>query len=274
MKYVVTRVRMLSFLKEMGQKFVLLSLLISTPLFGSERDSESQSELASELASDPASTKTEIPKIEAPKLDQSAAPDELINEATQALIKSLMVGSELPIEQQQAYYLQAVEVIIAPYIDFKVIARRVMAKHYRLATKDQREAFNVAFRESLIDTYTKGFTGYSDEVIQLLPFRGTRTSKKSGVVRASVEMEIRTKEGSVLPVVYQVYKNKQGHWRLENMILSGVNLGLTFRNQFNEALRASKGDIDSVIQDWNVTTPDSLEDTVKEIAKDKSKAKV
>lgn len=205
---------------------------------------------------------TIAPKIEVPEFDHSSAPDKLIDAATQALLKSLMVGSQLPVEKQEIFYLEAVEKIIAPFIDFQIIARRVMAKHYRLATRGQRATFNKAFRTSLIDTYTKGMSGYSDESIRLLPFSGVRKSNKSGVERASVEMEIHTKEGSVLPVVYQVYRNKDGNWRLENMILGGVNLGLTFRNQFNEALRASKGDINKVIRDWNIETPKDLKSEV------------
>ena len=43
-----------------------------------------------------------------------------------------------------------------------------------------------------------------------------------------------------------------GDWRVRNVIVNGINLGLTYRNQFAEALRspANKGDIDKVIAGW------------------------
>ncbi len=191
-------------------------------------------------------------QVEVPELNLKGAPDKLIESATNALIKELLIGSKLSGSKQVAYYRDAVEQIVAPLIDFELIAKRVMSKHYRLATPEQRQQFATVFRESLLETYTKGITGYSDEEIKFLPFAGTKVSKKSKVERASVEMEIRTKEGNVLPVVYQVYKNKEGEWKLENLILSGVNLGLTFRNQFNESLKSKKGNIDQVIKNWNV----------------------
>jgi phospholipid transport system substrate-binding protein len=189
-------------------------------------------------------------------LDDTASPEVLIEKSTNMLVKELLIGSKLDKEEQPQYYRKAVDEIVAPYIDFELIAKRVMSRHYRLATPKQRAAFAEAFEESLLDTYTQGITGYSDEQINMLPFEGVRVSGKSKIERAKVEMEIRTKEGDVIPIIYQVYKNDEGRWRLENMILSGVNLGLTYRNQFNEALKRSAGNIDKVINDWNVKAVD------------------
>jgi len=40
-------------------------------------------------------------------------------------------------------------------------------------------------------------------------------------------------------------------WQVRNLIFSGVNLGLTYRNQFSELIRTRDGNIDAVIKDWS-----------------------
>lgn len=180
----------------------------------------------------------------------TGAPDKIIEDATNMLIKELLIGSKLDKSEQSDHYRKSVDNIVAPFIDFKLIAKRVMAKHYKLATDAQKGRFETVFRDSLLDIYTRGISNYSDEEIKMLPFDGIKVSKKSKKERASVQMEIRTKEGEVFPITYQLYKNPEKKWQLENMILNGVNLGLTYRNQFNEAIKAQKGNIDNVIDEW------------------------
>tara|TARA_B100000029_G_C17270224_1_gene849546 strand:+ start:132 stop:320 length:189 start_codon:yes stop_codon:yes gene_type:complete len=42
-------------------------------------------------------------------------------------------------------------------------------------------------------------------------------------------------------------------WRLANLIVNGVNIGLTYRSQFSNALQKSEyaGDLDLLINDWS-----------------------
>ena len=47
-----------------------------------------------------------------------------------------------------------------------------------------------------------------------------------------------------------MYLNKQGQWKLINIVINGVNLGLTFRNQFRALAEEFDGDIDKVILNW------------------------
>jgi len=66
------------------------------------------------------------------------------------------------------------------------------------------------------------------------------------------KMEITTVDGKVYPLSYSMKQNKDGVWKLRNIIISGVNIGLTYRNQFASAMRdsANGGDLDKVIDGW------------------------
>ena len=178
---------------------------------------------------------------------EPASPDELVRGLTDRLTSLL---KEEVKTTDPDFYRNVVEETLGPFIDFRSISRRVMAKHYKSASPEQRKRFANSFRESLLNTYANGVSTLSDQKIKILPFKGVQ--KKGKKERAKVEMEIRTPDGVMYPITYAVYKNKVGDWRLENIILNGVNLGLTFRNQFNEAHRANDGDIDKVIEAWSV----------------------
>ncbi|MEJ2090173.1 MAG: ABC transporter substrate-binding protein, partial [Gammaproteobacteria bacterium] len=68
--------------------------------------------------------------------------------------------------------------------------------------------------------------------------------------RASVKQEVRS-GGDVYPVVYSMAL-EDGEWRLRNIIINGINMGLTYRNQFASAVNDPKygGDMDRVIDGW------------------------
>ena len=46
-----------------------------------------------------------------------------------------------------------------------------------------------------------------------------------------------------------MYLNDLGEWKLINIIINGVNLGLTFRNQFYSLMK-KENDLDKVIDKW------------------------
>ena len=54
----------------------------------------------------------------------------------------------------------------------------------------------------------------------------------------------------VYPATYDMYRNKEGEWKIINIVVNGVNLGLTFRNQFYSLSIKRNADIDLVIEEW------------------------
>ena len=52
------------------------------------------------------------------------------------------------------------------------------------------------------------------------------------------------------PITYKVRKNKNGDWLIINIIVNGVNLGLTFRNQFQALAEEHNENIDEIIKHW------------------------
>ncbi|KZZ75833.1 hypothetical protein A3765_10275 [Oleiphilus sp. HI0130] len=182
-----------------------------------------------------------------------AAPDEsdLVKTTVEKNVKDILRTFE---EQKprfetdpDGFYVE-MEKAISSIIDFRRIAARVMGKYARKATKDQRNEFVESFKESLFNTYTKAIVDQGSFEMRVVKAQINPRSD----TRASVEMEVITSNGSVYPVTYSMYKNKEGRWYMENVIVFGINIGLAFRDKFDSEMKSRKGDIEAVISNWSV----------------------
>jgi phospholipid transport system substrate-binding protein len=173
-----------------------------------------------------------------------------IQETVDSLLNVIREGKGYFDSDPDRFY-QAVENVLDPVIDFNTFSRGVMAVYYRRATSEQRQHFEGNFRQALIHTYGKALLSYGDEKVEVLPADRPSTQPD----RDSVKTEITSKEGKVYPVIYSMRRGKDGVWRVYNLIINGINIGLTYRNQFASSMKSSadRGNLDAVIANWGET---------------------
>jgi phospholipid transport system substrate-binding protein len=173
-----------------------------------------------------------------------------IQTTVDSLLKVIREGKTYFDSDPDRYY-QAVEHVLDPVVDFDTFSRGVMAVYYRRATPAQRQRFEESFRSALIHTYAKALLSYGDEKVEVLPDDRPQTRPD----RDSVKTEISSKDGKVYPVIYSMRLGKDGDWRVYNLIINGINIGLTYRNQFASAMKSSdhRGNLDAVIDHWGET---------------------
>ena len=148
-------------------------------------------------------------------------------------------------EEDPELFIQEISNAFSPIVDFKRIARNVMGKHYKSSTASQRERFSEAFKVSLLNTYSKTLIEFKDEKIVVLPSKNESESKS----KVKVRIEIITASKSY-PGVYSMYLDKNGEWKIINIVVNGINLGLTFRSQFYSLMEKNQNDISLVIDKW------------------------
>ena len=148
-------------------------------------------------------------------------------------------------EENPEEFIKAISLALQPLVDFKRISRNVMGKHYKDANKEQIEKFNKVFKASLLDTYSKTLAEFKDE--EILVSSNVKKSPKGNREKVSLQIVTSTK---IYPAVYDMYLNKQGQWKLINIVINGVNLGLTFRNQFYSLMEKEGNNVDLVIKKW------------------------
>ena len=148
-------------------------------------------------------------------------------------------------EEDSELFIQEISNAFSPIVDFQRIARNVMGKHYKVSTSSQRDRFSEAFRTSLLNTYSKTLIEFKDEKIIVLPPKNkSRTPNK-----VKVDIEIITSSKSY-PGVYSMYLDKNNEWKIINIVVNGINLGLTFRSQFYSLMEKNNNDISTVIDKW------------------------
>jgi phospholipid transport system substrate-binding protein len=174
------------------------------------------------------------------------APHQVVEKATRDILDRIVKDRpKFKADPEHLYVI--VEENLVPYVDFDRIAKRVMAKHYKAASEEQRVKFREAFKKSLIRAYGSALANYNDQKFVVMPAgRGDVEPD-----RASVNMEVTMRDGSVYRISYAMFLADNGSWKLENLVLEGVNLGMTYRNNFAEMFQQYGGDIDKVIANWS-----------------------
>ena len=148
-------------------------------------------------------------------------------------------------EEDSELFIQEISNAFSPIVDFKRIARNVMGKHYKVSTASQRDRFSEAFRASLLNAYSKTLIEFKDERIIVLPPRNK--SKLPNKVKVDIEIITASKR---YPGVYSMYLDKNNEWKIINIVINGINLGLTFRSQFYSLMDKNNNDISIVIDKW------------------------
>ena len=147
-------------------------------------------------------------------------------------------------DEPEKYYSE-IESIFAPVVDFRYISRNVMGRHGKQATPDQRQEFTAVFKRGLLTTYVKGLSSFGEFELRVLPPKEDPAEKR----KVMVAQEVQNADG-VTKIYYTMGKNREGQWKLLNMTLNGVNLGKTFRDQFDQALRDNDGDMAKTVAGW------------------------
>lgn len=176
------------------------------------------------------------------------SPHKVVEVATADLLRVVRDGQAYFDAEPERFYV-AVASTLDPIIDFPRFARSVMAVYAKQASAEQRARFTESFKWGLVKTYAKALLVFSNETIRVLP----PERKRRRPDRETVKMEVISTSGNTYPVDYTMVLSEDGRWRLRNVTIDGVNLGLTFRSQFANAMndRKNSGDIDRVIDGWS-----------------------
>ncbi len=155
-------------------------------------------------------------------------------------------------KKNDAAFIAEVDRQLSPVVAFDSIARGVMGKYSRRAKPGQVEQFSTTFKDSLISFYGKALLKLDDtrltiEKVDSVP-ESVLKDYQSGKARLiPVGMTVRTSSGTVAISYSMVHLD--GRWKLRNIIVDGINIGIQFRNQFAEAMN-KHGDIQYVVDHW------------------------
>ena len=112
--------------------------------------------------------------------------------------------------------------------DFAELSKRTLGFNWNKFSTAQRQEFVDLYKGILEDAYVDKITSYTDERINYT--RELQLSENSAEVQSTVV----TKSGEI-PVYYRMH-NKDGQWRVYDIVIEGVSLVNNYRTQFREIL--------------------------------------
>ncbi|BBE34963.1 MlaC/ttg2D family ABC transporter substrate-binding protein [Sphingosinicella microcystinivorans] len=122
------------------------------------------------------------------------------------------------------------------------IGNRLIRRHVRTITKQQYQAYQAAFPNYVVDTYTDNLFEFADselKVVRTVP-RGTR-----GTIDVYARV-IRNNGAQPIDSIWTVKKNESGKYVVDNLTVAGVNLSLTQEADFTAYIQ--KNGFDALVQ--------------------------
>ena len=133
-----------------------------------------------------------------------------------------------------------VEEELMPVIDYRYASFKILGKHLKNTSKEQREKFVQSMRHYLVRTYANALNQYNDQ--QVIYEKG---QLKADAKMASVNVTIVDGKSPDIHLTFQMRKNKKtGQWKAYDMVVEGISLLSSKRAEL--AGRIAKHGIDQV----------------------------
>ena len=167
----------------------------------------------------------------------------VVDEATRDML-ALMDNDALTGEENIEQLMREIETIISPVVDFPYIARQVMGKYFRRASDEERDRFADVFKTTLLRTYAKSISGFELRNYDI-QVPGSESPEPDKQV---VSVNMKAANGQTYTLVYYMLR-QNGRWTLVNVMVDGINLRITFRNQFSDLYERNRS-MSATIEAW------------------------
>ena len=155
--------------------------------------------------------------------------------------------SENLLKEDRIKFLDGLEDTLKDLIISKEISKRVLGKkNYLIATKKQKNDFDLKFKNTLFDTYSTALVEIDNANIIIDSHVHPNERLDLAIVKMSVSVS-----DTEFDLIYKM-KKIEGKWRVIGIILDGIDLIAIFRKQFNKLLADFDGNFDLAIQNWEL----------------------
>jgi phospholipid transport system substrate-binding protein len=124
--------------------------------------------------------------------------------------------------------------------DIPEIGKFVLGRHWKTATPEQQQDFIKSFEDFTVLTWSTRFKDYSGVSFEL---DGANPAGDGFVV---VDLQIKRAQGEPLPLGWRVHK-VDGAWKVTDILVEGVSMALTQRQDFAAAMQSSGGKLEDLL---------------------------
>ena len=170
---------------------------------------------------------------------QAQSPNAVIEEAAQLLDQAIEGRLDELAKDKEALYA-LIDEILLPRFDRRYAAQLVLSRHWRTASEEDRERFINAFYNHLMHMYAEAVLEFDLANLDVLPFRGDETKK-----RTTVKTIVVLDDGTKVPVNYGMVKRETG-WLMFDVTIEGISYIRNFKAEVNAEIQAEG--LDGVIK--------------------------
>ena len=133
------------------------------------------------------------------------------------------------------------KVLLNENFAIKTIARYVIGRYWKRATKVQKEEYLSLFQEMLATTYVNRFAEYAGENLKVI--KSTVSSDKDAIVHSQI-----VRDGTQpVNVDWQVRSKDNVIFKIVDIKVEGVSLGKTQKSEFSSVIRQNGGKVDGLL---------------------------
>ena len=165
-----------------------------------------------------------------PVLAQDSGPEELVKKITQDVLDSVKSDKQLAAGDRQKA-LQLAEEKILPHVDFAEATRLAVGRSWNQASAEQKKRLTDEFRRMLVRTYSSAISAYQGQTMKVLPVR-----MKPADTDVTVRNQYIRPGAKPVQLDYAMHKT-DGGWKIYDIVVEGVSLVLTYRSEFDAAVK-------------------------------------
>lgn len=183
---------------------------------------------------------------------------DVVAQTTESII-ALMEDRSLLLDDNRAELQSKVEEIVTPVIDFYGFGRGVMGRFARSATEEELQRFADILKVTLIRTYSLAVSEFAVREYSITPPRAPSPQPDMQVVN----VQLTSTAGRTYNILYYM-RNIDGDWMLVNVAVEGINLRLTFQNQFADMFQRARS-VSAVIDGWEERVARTIAEVVDDV---------
>ena len=166
------------------------------------------------------------------ELATAGEPMDLVRQTSDQVIK-ILEDPALQGPAKQAERQERLGKVSEQAFDWKEMAQRALAVHWRERTPQQQQEFVQLFRDLVERTYMQRIESAIQEK-QDIQYLGEQVDGTRAVVKTSVV----TKRNQQVPIDYRLRK-ADGGWKIYDVLVENISLVNNYRTQFNSIISSS-----------------------------------
>lgn len=167
-------------------------------------------------------------------------PDVLVRSTSEEVLKAVADDKELK-NGNPAKLIELIETRVVPHFEMAKMTRLVIGKAWRQATSEQQKQLIAEFQRLLVRSYGTAYSSYRHVKVDVKPLK-----LNGGEDDVTVKSQILLPGGAPPVAVDYAMISTPGGWKVYNVVVEGVSLVTTYRNDF--AAQIEQNGIDGLIK--------------------------